>query len=161
MKSLITTDIKTILDKAIQSELYASHLYKHLANQLQRMGYFGAQKFFLAESATELEHYQQHVDYQNDVGSVAKVPAVEAMNESVGSLMDALEIGYETEAQLYEDYVRWYQMAAKDPVTQQFLLQFLEIQRKSVGEYADLLARLATVGDDKCGILIVDQEMGK
>jgi ferritin len=44
--------------------------------------------------------------------------------------------------------------------TQQFLLQFLETQRKSVGEYGDLLSRLAIVADDKCGLIIIDQELG-
>ena len=51
-------------------------------------------------------------------------------------------------------------MTASDPMAQQFLLQFLEIQRKSTGEYGDLLARLDRANGDECGILIVDQELG-
>ena len=45
-------------------------------------------------------------------------------------------------------------------MTQQFLLQFLEIQRKSIGEYGDWLSRLDRTGDDECGILIIDKELG-
>ena len=46
------------------------------------------------------------------------------------------------------------------PVIQRFLMQFLEIQRKIVGEYADLIARCKLAAGDKCGLLLIDQEMG-
>lgn len=160
IQNLLSADVKAMLDDAIHSELYASHLYRHVSNQMQRLGWFGAQKFFREESETELEHYQRHADFQNDMGNVAKVPAIQAMNETIKDLVDALQLGYETELELYNSYAEKYQKAAKDPVVQQFLLQFLEIQRKSVGEYGDLLARCQLVGGDKCGLLLIDQEMG-
>jgi ferritin len=160
-KMIISADLKAMLDEAVHSELYASNLYKHIANEVQRLGYFGTQKFFLRESADELVHYQKHVDFQNDVGTVAKVPAIEAMNEPIKTLSDAIELGYETELELYNNYKDWYSEADSDPVVQQFLLQFLEIQRTSVGEYGDLLARIQLVDQDKAGMLLIDQELGE
>jgi ferritin len=157
---IISANLKAVLDEAVHSELYASNLYKHVANQMQRLGYFGAQKFFLKESADELAHYQLHVDFQNDVGTVAKVPMIEAMNEPIKTFSDAIELGYETELELYEKYKDWYEQASTDPIVQQFLLQFLEFQRKSVGEYGDLLARIQLVDQDKAGMLLIDQELG-
>jgi len=158
---IISANLKAVLDEAVHSELYASNLYKHVANQLQRLGYFGAQKFFLKESADELAHYQLHVDFQNDVGTVAKVPMIEAMNEPIKTFSDAIELGYETELELYENYKDWYEQASSDPIVQQFFLQFLEFQRKSVGEYGDLLARIQLVDQDKAGMLLIDQELGE
>ena len=157
---IVSANLKAVLDDAVHSELYASNLYKHVANQLQRIGYFGAQKFFLKESADELAHYQLHVDFQNDVGTVAKVPMIAAMDEPIKTLSDAIELGYETELELYENYKDWYEQASSDPVVQQFLLQFLEFQRKSVGEYGDLLARIQLMDQDKAGMLLIDQELG-
>ena len=159
-KMIISQECKDMLDDAVHSELYASNLYKHIANELQRIGYFGTNKFFLKESADELEHYQRHDEFQNDVGCVAKVPMIEAMNEPIKSLSDAIETGYETELELYNDYKKWYSQASSDPVVQQFLLQFLEIQRTSVGEYGDLLSRIQLVDGDKAGMLLIDQELG-
>ena len=159
VKNQLNPDVEIILAEAVHAELYASHLYRHVANQLQRLGYFGAQKFFLGEAADELEHYQRHVDYINDRGSVADVPALADAIDPVGSLRDALELAYETELDLQDLYAGWY--AAVDVITQQHLLQFIEIQRKSVGEYGDLLARLDRVEGDACGVLLIDQEMGK
>ena len=159
-KMIISQECKDMLDDAVHSELYASNLYKHVANELQRLGYFGATKFFLKESADELVHYQLHVEFQNDVGTVAKVPMIEAMNDPIKSLSDAIETGYETELELYNDYKKWYSQTSDDPVVQQFLLQFLEFQRTSVGEYGDLLSRIQLMDGDKAGMLLIDQELG-
>lgn len=160
VKSLLSASAAAVINEAIASELYASNLYKHVANQLQRLGYFGAMKFFQGESADELEHYQKLADFMSDRGTVAKVPAIEAMTESVATLQDALEIAFDTELQLERDYAKWYR-GTDDVIVQQFLLQFLEIQRKSVGEYSDLIARLERVSSDPCGILLIDKEMGE
>ena len=152
-------EVEAILADAVHAELYASHLYKHVANQMQRLGYFGAQKFFLSESADELEHYQRHVDYINDRGSVAAVPALADAVDPVESLRDALKLAYDTEFALQTNYAEWYGQV--DVITQQHLLQYLEIQRKSVGEYGDLIARLDRVDGDACGVLLIDQELSK
>ena len=157
--NLLKKETEAILNRAVKSELYASHLYKHVANQMQRIGYFGAQKFFAGESADELEHYQKIADYMNDRGAMAATPALEACNEKPGTLMDAIELGYETELQLANDYESWYK-TCNCVMTQQFLLQFLELQRKSVGEYGDLLARLRLVKGDQAGMLLIDKELG-
>jgi ferritin len=159
VSNLLDKSTEAMLNKAVHSELYASHLYKHVSNQMQRLGFFGTQKFFAGESADELTHYQRIADYMNDRGTTAKVPALEACTETVGGIVDAIELGYETELQLMNDYQDWYR-GITCVITQQFLLQFLEIQRKSVGEYGDLLARLKIVQDDAAGQLMIDKELG-
>jgi ferritin len=63
--------------------------------------------------------------------------------------------------QLEKDYSRWYSACNKDPVTAEFLLQFLRIQRKSVGEYGDLKSRLELAGDNRAAILQIDTELGQ
>lgn len=159
---MLTKTMLKNLNDAIHSELFASNLYKHVANQLQRLGYFGAQKFFLSESSDELGHYQKIVDYINDRGLVATVPQIEMQEEKVTSLRDALAIGFETEKTLSEDYSEWFKQAfAEDVVTAQFFLQFIEHQRKSVGEYGDLLARLDRAGANEAALLMIDKELGE
>lgn len=157
---LISKTLESLINSAVHAELYASNLYKHLANQMQRLGYFGAQKFFIGESGDELKHYQIHVNFLNDMGTVAKVPAIEAMTDAISSLRDALELAYDTEEGLAKEYASWFKQASDDPLTAQHLLQFLEIQRKSVGEYADLIARMDRAKDNEAAILMIDQELG-
>jgi len=148
--SLLKPEIKKLFEKAIERELYASNLYKHIANQLQRLGYFGSQKYFLKESSEELSHYQKLADYINDLGDVAPIPAISAINEKIGNLGDALEVAYGFELDLMKQYQRFYDEAEDkyaDCITATFLIEFLQIQRKSVGEYGDLIAKLNLKGD--------------
>lgn len=149
-KSLLSASLKKGLQSALQVELYQSNLWKHLANQLQRLGYFGSQKYFLAESAEELTHYQIIVDFINDMGDVASVPAIEAINDKVASIGDALEIGYETELDVLNQYKKLYKQAEEeDCAVGIFLQQFITIQVKAVGQYGDLLAKYKVAEETK------------
>lgn len=149
-KSLLSASLKKGLQGALQVELYQSNLWKHLANQLQRLGYSGSQKYFLAESAEELTHYQIIVDFINDMGDVASVPAIEAINDKVASIGDALEIGYETELDVLNQYKKLYKQAEEeDCAVGIFLQQFITIQVKAVGQYGDLLAKYKVAEETK------------
>lgn len=158
--NLLTKPIEAMLGEAVAAELFASHLYLHLANQMQFVGYFGAQTFFLAEAAAEREHYQRLVEFMNKRGSWARVPAIPAMTEEATTLADALQAAYDTERQLAEDYSRWLEKCTC-PITRQFLLSFLEEQQNSVGEFSDLIARLERCAGDACALLIIDKELGE
>lgn len=158
-KSLLTKPIEDMLSQAIAAELFAANQYLHLANQMQFAGYPGAQSFFLKEAEAEREHYQRLVQFVNDRGAWAKVPAVPAMAETASSIADALQVSYDTEVQLGDDYMGWYK-ECDCPITQQFLLFYLEEQRRSIGEFSDLIARLDRCGTDKCALILFDQELG-
>jgi len=150
LKSLLSKDMKEGMQDAVQVELQQSSLWKSLANQMQRLGYFGSQKYFLAESAEELTHYQMHVEFMNDMGDCADLPKIDAINDKVKTIGDALEIGYEIELDVYNQYKDFYEKSAsEDVVVAQYLLQFLEIQRKAVGHYGDLLAKYKVAEETK------------
>jgi len=142
LKSLLSPAMKKGMQDAVYAELYQSNLWKSLANQLQRLGLFGSQKYFLAESAEELTHYQMHVEFMNDMGDCADLPKIDAVTDKVTDIGDALEIGYNTELDVYNQYKDFYEKAAdEDVAVAQYILQFIEIQRKAVGHYGDLLAK--------------------
>lgn len=161
LKPLLSHTAEIILSEAVQAELRVSHLYKHLSNQMRRVGYFGAGKHFANESAEELTHYQKLADYMNDRGSVAKLPELEAFEDSVADLEAAMSKAYGEEISLGDRYAKWYStLITADPITAQFLLQFLEIQRLSSGEYADWLSRISLAKGDAAALLIIDKELG-
>lgn len=142
VKSLLSPSMRKGLQDAVYTELYQSNLWKSLANQLQKLGYFGSQKYFLAESAEELTHYQMHVEFMNDMGDCTDLPKIDAIADKVTDIGDALEIGYNTELDVYNQYKDFYKKAEGEDVSvAQYILQFIEIQRKAVGHYGDLLAK--------------------
>ncbi len=159
VKSILSDTDKKIIREAVQQELYASHLYKQVANFMQRAGFFGAQTFFAGEAEDELKHYGLHVQFLNDMGDVAEVPALPAITKRPDGLEAAIQLGFDTELTLGQKYEGWYR-AATSEMTRQHLLQFLEIQRKSIGEYGDWLARIERAAGDECGLLIIDKELG-
>ena len=159
VKSILSRADKQIINEAVQQELHASRLYAHTSNVMQRLGYFGAQAFFDRESEDETKHYKLHAQFLNDMGDVALIPAFPAVIERPNSLEAAIQLGFDTELALGQKYEGWYR-AASSEMTRQHLLQFLEIQRKSIGEYGDWLARIERAAGDECGLLIIDKELG-
>ena len=159
LKSLLSPAMKKGMQDAVYAELYQSNLWKSLANQLQRLGLFGSQKYFLSESAEELTHYQMHVEFMNDMGDCAELPKIDAVTDKVTDIGDALEIGYNTELDVYNQYKDLYEKAADEDVSvAQYVLQFIEIQRKAVGQYGDLLAKYKIAEQTK-EILEFDQHI--
>jgi ferritin len=157
-KSLLSSSDKELLNEAAEHELYASNYYKYVAACMQRSGLFGAQKFFEKESADEISHYYMLRDFVNDMGCEIETPAIDAPKplKDDDCLKCVLEAAYQLELELYEFYSKFY-TTAKAPAVQVALIDFVNIQRKSVGEYGDLLARYSKVTD----ILIFDKELGE
>lgn len=143
--SLLSPRLKTALMRGLTQELVQSSLWKSLANQMQYLGFFGTQKYFLKESEEELGHYQIIVDFMNDLGDMADVPAIEAPTAKVEEIGDALVVAYNKEVEVYNLYKEIYAIAqSEDAVVAQFLLQFLNIQKEAVGAYGDLIATYKT-----------------
>lgn len=161
MTSLLKPTAKTGLNKAGAHELYASNMYKNLANCMQAIGYFNAQKYFLAESADELVHYQNIADYMNDRGDMLDFPGVEKMVDRCTTLKSAFEVAYEAEYELGLYYSKLYEQMEKegDCVTEQFLLQFIKIQRQSVGAVKDILAAIKLCGNDPSALFMVEAKL--
>lgn len=117
---------------------------------MQKQGYFGAQKYFLNESADELTHYQKLVDFINDMGDVLDIPSVPTIKENPDCIGDALDIAYEAEFDLLNQYKEFHEIAEdEDSAVSVFLHQFIMIQVKSVGEYGDLIARYEIADETK------------
>lgn len=160
VKSLLKEGVAKWLQKSVESELYASAFYKSLANKFQYVGLFGAQSFFLGESGDELAHYQKIVDYANDMGGMIEVPAVKKPEGDISTIGEALNAAYELELQLlrqYEDFYEESEDKYSDCVTATFVLEFLNIQRKAVGEYGDLIATYERIEMNKD--IIMDEKL--
>lgn len=162
VKNLLSPAMKKGLQKAIYAELYQSNLWKHIANQLQRLGFFGGQKYFLAESAEELTHYQIFVDFINDLGDVADVPKIDAIEDDIDSIATALQVAYDMELDVYNQYKKFYEEAVDEDVAVGiFMQQFVTIQLKAVGAYGDLISRYNRCGTNEAAILEFDEYLSE
>jgi len=158
-KSLLNDSDRRMLNQAVEHELYASNFYKYSASCTQKQGYFGAQKFFEKESADELTHYYLIRDFMNDLGDEAEMPAINKVELEGETLSGIFLDAYELEVDLGDFYKKFY-TKTEDPYVKTFLHKMVNIQRKAVGEYGDLIARLKLCKDNTSAILLFDQELG-
>lgn len=160
----IKNEVKKRLDEAVKHELTASNMYINLAVQMQSIGYFGAQKYFEKEAISEREHAKVITDYVNDMGGTSSIMGILAQADTPKTLNEAFELSMEAEEELLKFYVELYEEVEdkmKDCVTAQFLLQFIEIQRKAVGEVRDILSILDRAKGNEAAILMVDSKLGE
>ena len=157
MERLLTNAECKELNKFGKLELTASHIYLQLANRMRMLSYFGAEKFFLAESNGEREHYNKIGDFMNKLNCEISVEPVSATECNCMDIKSALEMAYEMEKDLllaYEDAAKKPEISLKTALLLQY---FTTHQVDAVGEYSDLLARLALTDN----MLLFDQELGK
>lgn len=159
-KSLLSKPDRSKLNEAVGRELYAVNMYKYFATCTQKQGLFGAQAYFLRESDEEQKHWKMIADFMNDMGDEAEMPAIPAIDVEADSLMDLLNKAFEVESDLGDFYGEFCE-STKDFYLKPFLLKMIDIQRKAIGEYGDLIARLSLIGTEKTGLLIFDSELGK
>lgn len=150
-QQLLSGNYVALLNARVSGELQAEAMYRQMANTFQGMGMFGAQKFCLSQAAEEATHYQRLVDILNDYGIVAayQFKAVEISPElGIGEM---LMYAMAKEQELFKAYslIAYEAMSneEKEMGVHQAALEFVEIQRKAVGEFGDILARYELQGD--------------
>ena len=155
MEKLLTEIEEKELNKFGKLELTASQAYLKLSNRMKSLSYFGAEKFFLDESNGEREHYLKIEKFASDLGGELSVEALAAIDCSCTDIKSALEMAYQMEKDLlaeYETSARRTDLSLKVVL---LLQDFTTHQVGAVGEYLDLLARLALTND----MLLFDKDL--
>ena len=156
MENLLTEIEQKELNKFGLLELTASQNYLHLSNRMKTLGYFGAEKFFLSESNSERDHYGKIEKFANDLGGEVSVESLGKVTTTVANIKEALEHAYQMEKDLMMEYEK---AAIRTDLSLKVVLllqDFTTHQVGAVGEYGDLLARLALTDN----MLLFDQELG-
>ena len=140
MEKLLTDIECKELNKFGKLELTASQAYLKLANRMKMLGYFGAESFFM-----------------NDLNCEISVEPLGAPDCDCQDIKSALEMAYQMEKDLmiaYETSAKREDLSLKVVL---LLQEFTTHQVGAVGEYLDLIARLALTDN----MLLFDQELGK
>lgn len=157
MEKLLSDSEKKELNKFVKLELTASHVYHHLATRMKTLGYFGAEKFFSAEAANEVTHFQKLIQFANNLGAELDIPSLDAATSGVKTIQEALSMAYEMESDLLTAYESSADSTSITLKVRLLLQDYVNHQVESVGEYADLLVRCNIATD----MLLFDQELAK
>lgn len=147
--ALIKYEYASEIVNRIAGELKAERMYRNFANLANFAGLSGAEDYFWHEAKYEGKHITKLCLFLNDSGVSYAIPNTPDMELPEGArLIDLLRKAYEAEVELYDSWQALCKACGMDDITVHNLcLQFVEIQRKSVADYSDLIARLEQEGD--------------
>jgi len=157
MEKLLTDVEQKELNKFGKLELTASQVYLHLANKMRTLGYFGAEKFYLKESEAERKHYIKLSKFASNLGCELSTEAVIAVQCDCTDIKGTLEMAYQMEKDLLMEYEKSAKNSELSLKVVLLLQDFTTHQVRAVGEFGDLLTRLALTDN----MLLFDQELGK
>jgi len=141
----LSQEVANVLNQRLSDEYAAHYFYRQCANYCENVGYLKAAAYFKDEAADELTHAEGIQKYLTDWNMMPALAPISAP-EKVNGLVDVIEKAYELEYELYEAYeAAGKLMLSKDLCTFNFIQKYMEIQRKSVAEYATLLNRLELI----------------
>ena len=134
-----------ILLERLKDEYSARMFYRNSFIMLSNKGFNKAAEFAKNEAKDELKHSAIIEQFLIDWGIPFEVPLPYAVSIPT-SLKEFIEIAFGLEKSLYEKYSKnAIEEMSGDQSVYSLLLSFIEIQRKSVAEYKNLIDRMNLV----------------
>lgn len=141
MNYLIPKKAYTELYPLPTAELEQTSFYKRLAVLCNKLGYLLAEKFFIAESKEENDHFLMWQDYINGRGNNFVIPSIEAVDLEAEDLYGVVDLALSKEIEVLKMYEQKYvDLMASDVATAVFILKFIDIQIAAVAYYTDACA---------------------
>jgi ferritin len=144
-KAIISISDQDLIQSLAAEELYANRHYLYAAVCSQKSQLQGFQKFYEAEAVSEQEHWQGWRDIANDYGFEIEVPSTKEVEFKSDEVVAVLQTSYDLELGLMKKYEKAYDKAESNSLKVD-IQKYIKFQRMAVGEYADLLAEVESVG---------------
>ncbi|QQS51402.1 MAG: ferritin [Bacteroidota bacterium] len=141
---MLKPKIESILNSQIGKELYSSLLYLSMASWAEHTGYAGIAKWLYAQAEEEKLHMLKFVNYINDRGGHAIIPAVEQPPVKHGTVKEMFESVLEHENKVTEwinDIVA-ATIEQKDFTTQNWVQWFVTEQIEEEASVKEILDKL-------------------
>ena len=152
---LIPKETYSLIKPLAQVELEQTSFYKRIAVLANRLGFLLAEKFFIAESKEENDHFLIWQNYINGRGNDFEIPNIEEQSFSAKTLYELIELSLEKEIEVTKMYGEVYtKLLTQDPVTAVEVAKFINIQIEAVAYYTDLCAVFEKL--DKSGELTAE-----
>lgn len=126
-----------------KDEYKAHYTYQYIAQCFKNKGYYIAAEYFYKEAEDELNHAKMLELYAAQWNTELDFLTIDSPDEIEG-IEGALEYSYKMELDLLNSYKSTTMETFEDGELEHFIFlqQFVDIQNKAVGEYADKLNML-------------------
>lgn len=159
---MLKPKVEKILNEQVQKEAYASYLYLSMASWADTEGYPGVAKWFYAQAEEENEHMLKVIEYINERGGKAIIPAIEQPPKKWKNIREAFEGALEHEKYVSEsiDKIVELTLKEKDYATNNWVQWFVTEQVEEESSVGLILDKLNLFGD-KVNYYMFDRDIIK
>ena len=151
------------LNEQIKHEFYSSYLYLSIASYFENIPLDGFGKWFRKQAEEEHEHAMKIYNYIIDRNLHVDLQAIDKPTTKFNSIEEAFQMALEHERKVTHWIHQIYELAVqeKDHATHIFLQWFITEQVEEEKNAQDILDLIQFNGDNKAGLLVLDQNFDK
>jgi ferritin len=149
------------LNEQINKEFYSAYLYLAMSAYCNKIGLPGFSNWMRHQYEEEAMHVTKMYDYVLDQGGEIQLFPIEKPAKEYGSPLEVFEQTLEHEQHITKCIHTLMDLAVqeRDYATQTFLQWYVTEQVEEESNVNDIIAPLRMVGEDKGGLMMIDQQL--
>lgn len=158
---MVSNKVEAALNKQIEFEAISSQYYLAMASWADTQGLSGVAQFLYAQSDEERMHMLKLIQYVNERGGHALIPALKQQPQKFKSIHYVFEEVLKHEVFVSNEINGLVEICLKekDYTTQNFLQWYVSEQIEEEALARKILDKLKLVGDDKGGLYLFDRDL--
>jgi ferritin len=160
---MISEKMQMELNEQVNKEFYSAYMYLGMSAYCNTLGLTGFAHWMRMQYEEESMHVTKMYDYILGQGGAIHLKAIEEPPQEYGTPMEIFKLTLEHEQFITSMIHKLMDLAVteKDYATQTFLQWYVTEQVEEEANVHDILAPLKMVGDDKGGLMMIDQQLAK
>ncbi len=156
-------DLYDELNRQLNRELYASHLYLATAAYFEAENFPGFAAWMKVQSDEERAHALKFWEFLDSRNARVELLSLDQPPSQYRSPLDAFQQALEHEKSVTEDIHKLYARSvdAKDFASQAFLQWFVSEQVEEEKTVSDIVDTLNMIGQEPTGLFMFDRELGQ
>lgn len=159
----IKQELADEINLQINRELESAYLYLSMAAYFDQRSLKGMAHWQYCQYLEEYYHARKWMEFLIDRGAKVVLKDIKQLKTDFGSVIEVFEDTLRQEL-LNTEYLKkilWMFREAKDGMSEQLLLWFLDEQIEEEANVMEILDKLKLIGNDGVGILELDEELGE
>jgi ferritin len=160
---MISKKMQAALNEQVNKEFFSAYLYLAIAAYCSSIGLPGFAKWMRMQYEEEILHVTKMYDYILSQGGSVHLKAIEEPAKEYGTPLEIFEHTLKHE-QFVTQLIHGLMGLAvdeRDYATQAFLQWYVTEQVEEEANVNDVLAPLRMVGNDKGGLMMIDQQLSR
>ncbi len=159
---MISEKMQVELNEQVNKEFYSAYMYLAMSAYCNTLGLPGFAHWMRMQYEEESMHVTKMYDYILGQGGEVHLQSIEEPAKEYGTPLEIFQQTLEHEQFITSMIHKLMDLAIseRDYATQTFLQWYVTEQVEEEANVNDILAPLRMVGDDKSGLMMIDQKIG-